>query len=152
VRGPARSDNFCHVNHVSRPATSAEIDQFCQIDGWAHIRSTDHYFWEKVLPGGEVLQTHRSWSENKTLGQNVFSVILRCQLKVDRDTFWEVLSTGVPASRPTPQEEPPQVIPGWVLCGLLKQGVPETDVLRMSPAEAEALLAGKWSSPPDQSG
>jgi hypothetical protein len=95
-----------------------------------------------------VLQTHRSWSQNKSLSQGTFSAILRHQLKVDRATFWEVIATGVPARRPAPEEKAPQTIPGWVFCGLLKQGVPENEIRSMGPEEAEAFLQEKWSSPP----
>ena len=135
------------MTHPARPATWADIEQFCRIDGWKLDRSSDHVFWEKVLPTGEVLQTHRSFAENKSLSQDLFSLVLREQLKVDRATFWCVLQTGEPAIRPTNVEKASPEYEAWVICGLIKCGLREEEIREMTPSNAKALLLEKWSSP-----
>ena len=131
-----------------RPATGAELEQFCQIDGWEQIRETDHIFWQKVLPSGEVLQTHRSLSANKRLSQNVFGLILRDQLRVSREAFWTALQTAEPADRPVPVvEAPPPTYPGWVIAGLLARGVAEDQIRAWTPTEAQTQLEELWAQP-----
>jgi hypothetical protein len=135
------------VTFPKRPATGAELEQFCQIDGWEQIRETDHIFWQKVLPSGEVLQTHRSFSANKTFSQNVFGLILRDQLRVSREAFWTALQTGEPVHRPVPVDEAPPTYPGWMIEGLLAQGVTEDQIREWTPAEAQTQLEELWAQP-----
>jgi hypothetical protein len=127
-----------------RPATWDEIEAFCQADGWSQVRVTDHIHWEKRLPSGELLQTHRSFGGG--MSQDLFSLILREQLKVNRGEFWRVLAEGGPAQRPSvPPEPEPSTYPAWVVDGLLKQGLTEAAIREMTPDEAQALLYEKWS-------
>lgn len=130
-----------------RPATSAELEEFCRIDGWEQIRETDHVFWQKVLASGEVLQTHRSFSAGRTSSQNVFALILREQLQVGRDAFWKALRTGKPVDRPVPRDEAPPAYPGWVVHGLLGQGVTEAQIREWTPEKAQARLEELWATP-----
>src|SRR6188472_1031507 len=92
------------VTNPPRTPTWAEIEEFCGIDGWTLVRETDHAFFQKVLPSGEVLETHRSFSSNKTMSQGRFGVILRTQLRVTRTEFWHALQTGEPVERPSEGE------------------------------------------------
>jgi hypothetical protein len=127
--------------------TWADIDTFCTADGWTQRGTTDHYRWEKVLSNGDVLKTHSSLSSNKVIKPNRFGVILREQLQVSRQQFWEAINSGTPVDRPVElDEQPPQYAP-WVISGLKKYGYSEEDVRNMTPDDAEALLWEKRSEP-----
>lgn len=123
------------------------IDAFCAADGWTATRTTDHVHWEKVLPDGSVLKTHRSFASDTVIGENRFRWILREQLHVSRDDFWGATRTGKPVDRPVSLEEAPQMYPAWVVFGLKKYGYSEEQVRKMTPAEAQELLQRKWSEP-----
>jgi len=131
----------------SYPApTWAHIDAFCRADRWDEVRETDHVHWEKLLPSGEVLRTHRSFASDKPISQGRFGVILREQLKVSRDEFWRAIETREPVDRPVELDEPEKEYPAWVVLGLGKYGIHEARVRAMSPEEAEKLLQEKWAS------
>jgi hypothetical protein len=127
--------------------TWGDIDAFCKADEWDEVRETDHVHWEKALPSGEVLKTHRSLAAKKTIGPNVFGVILREQLKVSRDEFWRAINTGEPVARPVEPEEAPPQYPAYVVIGLQKYGYSLAQTHELTPEQAEALLVEKWSSP-----
>jgi hypothetical protein len=133
----------------SYPApTWGDIDAFCRADEWEQIRESDHVHWEKTLPTGEVLRTHRSLAANKAISPNVFGLILREQLKVSKHEFWEAVNSGKPVDRPVPLDEAPVEYPAWVVAGLAKFGYSADEVRAMTPDEAEALLIQAWSEPP----
>lgn len=131
------------------PPTWADIDAFCKADGWTEARSTDHVHWEKALPSGEVLKTHRSLATNKVIKANRFGVILRKQLQVSRQQFWEAVQSGVAVDRPAVLDDAPPEYPPWVILGLKKYGYGEEDVRQMTPEDAQALLWEKRSEPSD---
>ena len=79
-----------------RTPTWGEIERFCRLDGWRESRRGGHVFYEKVLPDGTVLQTHRSLSPRKTMRPGQFKAILRHQLKVSEEEFWRVLERRRP--------------------------------------------------------
>lgn len=127
--------------------TWGAIDAFCKADGWTEVGTTDHVHWEKTLPSGMVLSTHRSLAANKAIRPNIFATILRDQLMVNKAEFWAAIDTGEPVNRPVdPLEEAPSEYPLWVLMGLAKFGIHEEEVRQMTPDEAAALLQGKWAS------
>jgi len=134
---------------ASHPApTWAHIEAFCNADEWQEVRETDHVHWEKVLPSGEVLKTHRSFAADKAISLGRFSLILREQLKVSREEFWRAIETGNPVDRPVELDEQPPEYPAWVIWGLRGYGITEDQVRQMSPAEAEAPLHARWATPP----
>lgn len=132
----------------SRSATWSELSDFCAVDEWTQIRTeTGHRFWEKVLATGEVLQTHQSYTGSDP-SQQLFSRILRDQLRVSRREFWTALQTGQPVDRPVPELEPaPPEYPAYVVSGLLARGLTEDQIRLMTPEEAEAKLVELWSTP-----
>ena len=85
-----------------RTPTWAQIERFCRIDGWREIRRSDHVFYEKVLPDGIVLRTHRSFSSRKTMSPGRFKAILRYQLRVTEEQFWLALDTRSAVDRSAP--------------------------------------------------
>lgn len=82
-----------------RTPTWAEVERFCRIDGWAEVRRTGHVFYEKVLADGKVLRTHRSLSSRKTMSAGRFKAILRYQLLVTEEEFWQALESKKPVER-----------------------------------------------------
>lgn len=82
-----------------RTPTWAEVETFCRIDGWSEIRRTSHVHYEKVLAGGVVLRTHRSFASRKTMSPGRFKAVLRYQLRVTEAQFWEALDSGQPVDR-----------------------------------------------------
>lgn len=129
--------------------TWADIEAFCNADQWLEVRETDHVHWEKTLPSGEVLKTHRSFAANKDISPGRFSLIIREQLKVKREEFWNAIHTGEPVDRPVELEEQPAEYPAWVVWGLKRFGVSEEETRALSAEEAEALLRENWASPSD---
>lgn len=76
-----------------------------------------------------------------------FKAILRLQLQVTQEQFWEVLRTGRPAQRPTKiAEEAPVQLPAY-LVRVLKQnlGKTEGEIARLSPDEARRQAEQYWS-------
>lgn len=82
-----------------RTPTWAQIERFCQIDGWHEVRRSDLVCYEKVLPDSSVLRTHRSFSSRKTMSPGRVKAILRYQLRVTEDQFWQALDTRCPVDR-----------------------------------------------------
>lgn len=126
--------------------TWGEIERFCRIDGWREARSTDHVFFEKVLPDGTVLRTHRSFASKKTMSPGRFNAILRNQLQVSADDFWSALETGEPVDRPSAPPEPGPTLPAYlarVLEGELH--LPQEEIARLTEEEARRLVEEHWS-------
>ena len=82
-----------------RTPTWAQVESFCQIDGWHEVRRSGHVHFEKVLPGGTLLRTHRSFASRKTMSPGRFKAILRYQLLVTEEQFWRALETREPVDR-----------------------------------------------------
>lgn len=82
-----------------RTPTWAQIEKFCRLDGWSEVRRTGHVHFEKVLGDGTVLRTHRSFASRKTMSPGRFNAILRYQIRVTAEQFWETVDTGEPVDR-----------------------------------------------------
>ena len=131
-----------------KTASWAEVEEFCRRDGWQHIRSTDHEFYRKVLPDGTVLETHVSFSSNKKMSPGRFLSVLRTQLKVSQEDFWDTLRTGKPAPRPTKPLTEPQRHEGWVIQVLTIQlGLGPSEIEQLSPEQAKQLIYDYWALP-----
>lgn len=99
-----------------RPATFDEIDRFCKIDGWQLVRATGHNRWEKTYRCPGFNEDFNLWTETSHAGNNspspgVWRVILREQLKISEDDFWDVLHSANPFNRcpPPPPRQAPRV-------------------------------------------
>lgn len=140
-------------HHVSRSfptPTRKDHQAFCLIEQWTEVRNTrgktsHHITYELPLPDGTVLRTRISRPPGrKTYGKAIWSHILRDQLVVSEQEFWECVRDRVlPArSRPTPERE---TTPAGVISQLLSHGVPESEIRDMSRAEAIDRLTRIWS-------
>lgn len=127
--------------------TWGDIDAFCEADQWDGDRSTDHAFWEKRLPNGELLQTHRSFSASQEIGTNLFRMILREQLKVSREEFWKAVQSGNPVDRPVDLEDVTPTYESWVVQNLTRRGYSLEQIYEMTPDEAKARLQDIWTQP-----
>ncbi len=119
-----------------------EILEFLKFDGWREDRATGHDFFEKVVPDGEILQTHASRSGSKTISPGRFKSILADQLKVNEAEFWEVLRTRRPALRPSRvPEPPPSSLPLWLVRALAREvGLGEDEIAVLDEADGRARL------------
>jgi len=68
-----------------------DLKKYCEKNGWVMIRNTDHWYYEKVLADGTLLQTKVSHAVHKEIPSNIWKLILRKQLKISEDEFWKNL-------------------------------------------------------------
>ena len=129
-----------------------DIVAFLGSDGWRevpkHGRRQRHVFYEKVLEEGRVLQTHVSHSGRKALSPGRFGSILRHDLEVSKEDFWECVRSGKPVERPVPVDEGPVEHEAWVvavLAGDLHMSAREIEAL--TPEEAQQIVEDYWSKP-----
>jgi len=134
--------------------TWSDVRDFLAADDWRELRSSerggsssDHVFYEKLLPDRRLLRTHVSHSASKTLSAGRFGTILREQLEVSRDEFWEAIRSGEPVSRPVPLDDPVAYRhPAWIVSVLVGQlHLDSAAVEALEPDEAEALVRDFWS-------
>lgn len=62
-----------------------EHKRFCENDGWELYRTSDHYYYRKILPNGEVLKTKVSMG-TKEYSPTLFSKVLK-QLQTTKKEF-----------------------------------------------------------------
>jgi hypothetical protein len=136
--------------------TWGEMEKFLQADGWRRLpassrggSSENHIFFEKLLDGGELLQTHISHSRRGGPSPGRFGVILREQIKVSRAQFWEALSSGEPVARPAPVETEQQVEhEAWVIAVLAGElHMTAEEIEQLDVEEARQLVLDHWSRP-----
>lgn len=126
--------------------TFRDLRQYVTNDGWTEEpnlargrgRTGDHRRYLRELPDGTVLRTKVSHDEQAEVGEDLFHRILRDQLRVTEERFWEVVRGQAKAqsdvARPT--VEP---VPGWLVTRLLYTvGLSEAEVARMTADEARA--------------
>ena len=136
----------------------SDLRRFCEIDGWEERGRTrggtgDHFRYRKMLADGRVLRTKASHGSDEIGDPRLWHHILRDQLELEsEEQFWEALRSGRLVARVPAQPGPPSgpSMPTWVVSGLLRAGVAEADIRRMSPEEARARLEELWSRPRDE--
>lgn len=137
-------------------ATFRDLRRYVTNDGWTEEpnlargrrRTRDHRRYLRELPDGTRLRTKVSHDEAAEIGEDLFHRMLRNQLRVTEERFWEVVRGG---SSGEAEVVPPSVepIPGWLVSRLLLMvGFSEEEVARMTAGEAHAAwLAYRTSSP-----
>ena len=53
------------------------------------IRSTDHWYYEKVLPDGRVLRTKVSRALQREIPRHLWEQVLKHQLHITEEEFWK---------------------------------------------------------------
>ena len=75
-----------------------------------------------------------------------FKAILRNQLQVSVDDFWNVLVTGEPVDRPSTPPEAGPTLPAYLARVLEHElHLPQEEIARLSEEEARRLVEGHWS-------
>jgi hypothetical protein len=134
-------------------ATCGEIRRFLQADAWELVAGvgsghdkSGHDNFRKVLPDGTLLSTHVSRSVDKTPGPDRFMFMLRDQLRVSAEDFWEAVRTAQPVARPSQVPSAPGPTTRlWVVAGLRKCGYTIEEIAALSPESAEAKLRSIWA-------
>lgn len=111
-------------------------------------RNTHHDTYELSLPSGDVLRTRVSRPVNKqTYGPKMWAHILRDQLEVTEQAFWDCADRGiVPARGGVPTSEP-RGIPTEVLHQLKHRvGLPESEIAALSRSAAIERLNEFWAT------
>ncbi len=127
-------------------------EQFCEIEGWERVRNTrgrtgtHHVTYELGLPDGRILRTCISHPVDRTgYGAALWSHILRDQLDVSEESFWDCVSNNVLPNRGLP--EPPKSSLPIDLVHLLihRVGLAEDDIALMTKEEAIARIQRFWT-------
>jgi hypothetical protein len=132
--------------------TRQDHETFVDVEGWQQVRNArggtggHHATYELGLPDGRLLRTRISHPPNRTTyGPQLWSHILRDQLEVGNDEFWDCVQNKVLPDRGTAPTAA-NAVPAQVVHQLIHSvGVPETDVARMSRQEAIQRLQQYWS-------
>lgn len=127
--------------------TFRDLKTYLERDGdWEEIpnlargrrRVGDHWRYRKTLPDGTVLRTKVSHALGEEIGADLFSHILRDQLRTTMEHFRDVLA-GRATNEEAASEDRPEPIPGWLVTRLLYTvGLPEGDMRQMTAEEARA--------------
>ncbi|MEW6446671.1 MAG: hypothetical protein AB1426_01055 [Bacillota bacterium] len=72
------------------PPTFGQLKRYCDKNGWVMVRNTDYWYYEKVLPTGEVLRTRVSHAIAKEIPGHLWKKILK-QLRVTEEDFCKSL-------------------------------------------------------------
>ena len=127
-------------------ATFGDLRQYVMNDRWTEEpnfargsrRIGDHRRYFRDLPDGTRLRTKVSHDEHAEIGEDLFHRILRDQLRVTGERFWEVVRgrSGPETDVAEPSAEP---IAGWLVTRLLfTVGLSEAEVAQMTAEEAHA--------------
>lgn len=73
------------------PPKFKDLKKYCDKNGWVMIRNTDHWYYEKVLSDGTVLQTKISHSTHSEIPKHLWAHILSKQLRISEKEFWNSL-------------------------------------------------------------
>jgi len=137
---------------VSAP-TWRDLVAFCKADKWEPSRQTKHAVYKKVLADGTALQTETSRGKDAdNIGAGLFHFILRVELQVSEDEFWEAIRTGEPASRPAhpaPRPLPPKPDAGLVFQLRKHLHLTDQEIGALSKDEAVELINEYYSRPRD---
>ncbi|MDQ3721072.1 MAG: hypothetical protein M3350_09890 [Actinomycetota bacterium] len=136
--------------------TWGEVEEFLKVDGWRRLAPSErggsqagHVFFEKTLDDDRVLQTHISYSRDKRPSPGRFRAILREQLEVSREEFWEALRSGDPVDRPAQvEEDQPVEHEAWVVAVLAAEMHMSADEIQaLDVDEARDLVHRYWARP-----
>ncbi len=88
-----------------RHPTWDDIRRFCEVDGWTPTQLTrerkrrDHDRFQKALGDGRILRTRSSHGRAEIGDPALFTRILRHQLAVTAEEFWDAVDNRIPPQR-----------------------------------------------------
>src|SRR5262249_24396294 len=134
-----------------QPAREAH-EKFCAADGWQRVRDargragTHHVTYEPTLPDGPALRTRISHQADRSHSvPSLWGHILRDQLHVSAEEFWNCVQHGVVPDRGVPKP-PSTALPAELVHLLISRvGLPETEVAAMTKEEAVSRLQRYWT-------
>jgi hypothetical protein len=135
-------------------ATFRDLRTYVTNDGWTEEpnlargrrRTGDHRRYFRDLPDGTRLRTKVSHDEHAEIGRDLFHRILRDQLRVTEEGFWDVVH-GRASREPEPATEV-EPLPGWLVTRLiLTVGLSEEEVAHMTAEEARTAWLEYQSHP-----
>lgn len=123
------------------------------MEGWRPVRDargregTHHITYELFLPDGRILRTRVSHPPDRTdYGPSLWAHILRDQLQVTEAEFWRCIAEGLSPERGRPAI-PAEAVPAELAYLLIQRvGLPESEVAKMTRAEAIARLNRFWTT------
>lgn len=136
-------------------ATFGDLKTFVEHDGWTEepnlvrgrAQTGDHWRYRKDLPDGTSLRTKVSHGLRDEIGIDLFKHILRDQLRVTEDRFWDVVRGGATdvADAPPPQAA---TIPGWLVHRLIfTVALGDDEIRAMTVDEAHATREAYKAEP-----
>ncbi|TFC11412.1 cytotoxic translational repressor of toxin-antitoxin stability system [Cryobacterium sp. MDB2-33-2] len=138
------------------PAATREYhDDFCTTEKWELVRGAGgkpvnhHRTYELALWDGRILRTRISKPVDSTsYGASVWAHILRQQLMVDADSFWDCVQNQNVPDRGGPQMVAVrESLPLYLVRALSEQGVDEDTIFALTVGEAAKLLSEKLAEP-----
>ncbi|MGP5220463.1 cytotoxic translational repressor of toxin-antitoxin stability system [Arthrobacter rhombi] len=138
------------------PATRNDHETFCTTEQWERRKTatgkkgTHHVNYELVLFDGRILYTRISHPVDRTeYGPSRWGHILRDQLEVDNDAFWDCVHDKILPDRGAPVAAPENAIPAEVVAILIRRfHIPEDEVKAMTANEAIMRMGELFSKPP----
>ena len=129
-----------------KPPRYQDVRAFCRVDGWTCTadqpgrRVSKHETWTRRMPSGPPLRTAISKGRGQ-YGPQVFARMLKHQLRVTEEQFWQAVRDGVPPQRP--EAKPPRPtghsLPLSLAQRLLARGYTEADLRGLTAEQAERL-------------
>lgn len=129
-------------------------DDFCAFEGWLLVHGSTgkpvqhHRTYELVIPSGDILRTRISKPVDRTTySASMWAAILRDQLKVTNDEFWDCVQNKVLPDRGGAVSEPnPKALPLHVLNELVDRvGMKPEDAIKLSLEEALERMNKYWT-------
>ncbi len=128
--------------------TKVDHRDFCLNEGWTEVlgatgkKVRHHQTFRLGLWDGSQLRTHISHPVNKvTYGVKLESKILKMDLRVSANDFWQCVKAKVMPNRGEVKREPGAGVPLYLYRELQKLGVTAKEFEGMNEAKAKALLA-----------
>ncbi len=129
-----------------KPPRYQDVRAFCRIDGWTRAadqpgrRVSKHETWTRPMPGGPPLRTAISKGRGQ-YGPQMFARMLKHQLRVTEEQFWQAVRSGVPPERPPVKPARPtgHPLPLALAQQLLARGYTEAQLRGLTAKEARLL-------------
>lgn len=135
------------------PTTRVDHETLCTTEGWTERkratgkRGSHHVNYELALPDGAVLYTRISHPVDRTdYGPSIWAHILRDQLHVSAEEFWDCVLNQVVPHRGHPPEAIDAIPLGVVRALILEARIPEAEVRAMTKTQAIARLTDFYTT------